>query len=72
MAVMGSDSLPCLIDEFEPAEAKMQTWQGILDTIRNASGGDLVDAKGTADGGARLRRPRFSVLVASSRQAEDV
>ena len=65
MALMVSDSLPCLIDEFEPAEAKIQTWQSILDLIRMSSGGDMGRAKGTADGGVRLYRPRFSVLVSS-------
>lgn len=69
-AALGSDSLPVSLDEFEPNphERGSERVRHILDVMRQATGGTARTIRGTAEGGHRSSRPRFSLLLSSVSQ----
>lgn len=69
-AMSGNASLPFYIDEFEPDKTKEHVISQILQLMRIASGGGQGRVRGTAAGGVKIRRPRFSLLVSSINKPE--
>jgi len=63
--VARNQSLPVLMDEFEPEEQNEKSWKSILALIRSSSGGDGQRVRGTLSGQAVATTPRFSTMVFS-------
>ena len=60
-----SDSLPIIIDEFEPEKRNEYVWREILALIRSATSGKFERVRGTPQGYAISTMPRFSAVVSS-------
>lgn len=60
-----SDSLPCLVDEFEPKKGDEEKWQRVLAFLRQTTSGSGLMARGTVEGMVRATRPRCSLIFAS-------
>ena len=69
-AMVGADSMPVYIDEFESEDSREHTWSALLKLLRISTGGKGVRARGTPGGEYTLSHPRFSLLVASTRQPD--
>ena len=66
VTAMSGDSMPCYLDEFEPAKGQEHRWESILSLVRMATSGEGARLRGTVGNAATvMHRPRFSMLVAS-------
>lgn len=64
---IGNDSLPVLLEEFEPDD---KTTPALMKMIRLASGGDGSRGRAHGDKGFTLFHPRFSALLSSTKVAK--
>ena len=63
---MGTDSLPCYLDEFEPRRGQESKFESILTIVRSATSGDGGRLRGSAgNAGTVMHNPRFSMLMSS-------
>ena len=69
-AMVGADSLPVYIDEFESTDTREHTWSSLLKLLRISTGGQGFRARGTVTGDYTVSHPRFTLLVASTRQPD--
>ena len=60
-----SESVPVIIDEFEPEEGTEARWRDMLALIRLATSGDYERLRGTLSGVAVSTSPRFCAIVIS-------
>ena len=60
-----NDSLPVIIDEFEPEERNETKWKDTLGLIRSSTSGHSERIRGTAHGSAMSVSPRFSAMLVS-------
>lgn len=67
-----SDSLPIILDEFEPGQSRLQQngWNNILLSIRLASTGGATRTRASGGGKASIHRARFSAFISSIRRVE--
>ena len=60
-----SDSLPVIIDEFEPEERNEALWRELLGLFRASTSGSFSRVRGTSGGTAISIKSRFSAMVVS-------
>ena len=60
-----NDSIPVVIDEFEPEERNEKIWREVLSLLRASTGGNSERVRGTQWGEAIGTSPRFSAMVVS-------
>ena len=66
-----SDSLPIIIDEFEPKGGIHESrWSDILSLIRLATSGGAERLRGTTSGASMATAPRFSAMLVSIHRPE--
>lgn len=63
--IMGNDSLPAYLDEFEPDPKREDRLTDVLALVRSSTSGEGARVRGSASGAVSVLRPRMSLIVVS-------